>query len=78
MKKATPYLTQYCNLIAEWQINRINIDNADEEQKTIIQNLRTEAIKQSGLTNNELTLISLCRKYGIFKQVNVFARKLTD
>ena len=76
MKKQTPYLTQYCNMSFEWHIKGINSSNASENQIIEMQNLREKAIEQSGLTCNELTLIIMCRKYGIFTKVNVYAHKI--
>ena len=74
-KTELPYLTRYCNMKAEWQRNGISIDNASESQIICIQDLQAKAIEQSGLSLNELGLISLCRKYGIFKKVNEYANR---
>ena len=71
-----PWLTQYCNLMFEWQSMGINIDTASESQQVEINELREKAIEQSGLTLSELTLISMCRKYRMFEQVNTYAHKL--
>ena len=76
MKTETVYLTQYFNLILEWQRNGINIDNASKSQLQLLQNLKTKALAQSGLSANELMLICLIRKRNIFTKVHVFARTL--
>jgi len=75
-KTTTPFLTQYCNLRSEWHSTGICIDTASECQKMLLQELREKAIEQSGLTWNELTLISMCRRYGIFTEVNTYAHKI--
>ena len=72
----SPYLTQYCNLSFEWESMGISIDTANESQKEQIKYLREKATAQSGLTCNELALISRCRNYRIFEQVNVYSYKL--
>jgi len=71
-----PYLTQYCNLDFEWHSTGITIDAASKSQQAFMKELRKKAIEQSGLTWNELVLISMCRKYGVFTEVNVYARKI--
>ena len=76
METETPYLTQYCNMVYEWRCKGIDIDNATENQAIKIRELREKAIEQSGLTVNELSLICMCRKNGIFKKVNVYANRL--
>ena len=73
-----PYLTQYCNLCFEWKSTGITIDTASEEQVAHLKDLREKALAQSGLTFDELTLISRCRRYGIFKMVNVYALKVKN
>jgi len=74
MNKKMPYLTQYCILYSEWQRNNIDVDNATESQIAQIQDLQAKAAKQSGLSVNEIMLISLCRARNIFKKVNTYAR----
>lgn len=76
MDKTTTYLTQYCNLVFEWQSLGINIDSASENQQAQIQELRKKALEQSGLTCSELALISMCRKYRIFREVNTYAHRI--
>jgi len=78
MKNNTPYLTQYCNLLSEWKRNGIYIENATESQIAQIQDLQNKAIKQSGLSLSELTLIALCRYHNIFTKVNTYTRRLID
>ncbi|MCL2229030.1 MAG: hypothetical protein FWC00_04345 [Firmicutes bacterium] len=78
MENKKPFLTQYCNLAFEWQSTGITIDTATESQVLFLQDLKQKALKQSGLTENELSLISLCRKRGLFKQVNTYARRLKE
>ena len=73
-----PYLTQYCNLKSEWRRNGIDIDNATESQREQIQKLQAKALKQSGLSLNELLMIARCRSYNIFKKVNTYTRRLID
>ena len=73
-----PYLTQYCNLLFEWHSVGVNIDTASKSQQAALQELREKAIAQSGLTWDELTLISMCRKYRIFKKVNTYAHKIRN
>ena len=70
MEKQTPYLTQFCNLSFEWQSTGINFDDATESQQERFKELRAQAIEQSGLTCNELSLICNCRLYPIFERVN--------
>lgn len=77
MEKAT-YLTKYCNMCFEWQLNGITTDNATESQLNELWELQNKAIKQSGLTENELVLICMCRKYGIFRKVNQYAHSLKN
>ena len=74
--KKIPYLTQYCNAVSEWRRNGITMDNADENQIEYIKELQSKAVEQSGLSLNELTLISICRKYKIFQKVNIYANRL--
>ena len=75
-KSATPYLTQYCNLSFEWRSTGKTIDTVSESEQKYIQELRKKAIEQSGLTHYELDLISMCRKYDIFIEVNTYAHKI--
>ena len=75
MDNHLPYLTQYCNLMFEWQSTGITIDTATENQQRLLRELRIKALAQSGLTLNELTLISMCRIHRIFKKVNTYAHK---
>ena len=63
-------------MVLEWHNEGIEIDSATENQIAKLQELRAKALEQSGLTSNELTLIRLCRKYGIFKKVNIYANKI--
>ncbi|MCL2228751.1 MAG: hypothetical protein FWC00_02875 [Firmicutes bacterium] len=70
----TPYVTQYCNLRFEWQSLGITIDTATENQARFMHDLKQKAIEQSGLTDNELDLISVCRRYRLLKQVYTYAR----
>lgn len=74
MEKA--FLTQYCDLAFEWYSTGINIDIATKSQQIQMKKLQTQAIEQSGLTLNELALISMCRKYGIFVKVNTYAHRI--
>jgi len=76
MEENKNYLTQYCNLSFEWQCLGITADTASESQQKQMQELREKAIEQSGLTRNELSLISMCRKYRIFNQVNTYALRI--
>ena len=78
MKKVeTHYLTQYCNMVFEWRSKGLDIDSASEAQVNEMQELRAKAIEQSGLSDNELTLISLCRNKNILNKVYMYARHLT-
>lgn len=76
MDNAKTYLMQYCNLMFEWQSTGITIDTASESQQVQIQELRKKALEQSGLTCSELTLISMCRKYRVFREVNTYAHRI--
>jgi len=76
MENAKPYLTQYCNLVFELHSKELTYDAASENEKNLLQELRVKATEQSGLTENELTLICMCREYKIFNKVNVYAKKL--
>jgi len=76
MKKQTPYLTQYYNLKLELKRNKINYDELNEDEYQEIISLKNKAIEESGLTDNELGLILLCRKHNIFRKVNVYANKI--
>jgi len=76
METEKPYLIQYCNLIFELHSQKIDADNMSKEQTEILCKLRAKAIQQSGLTFNELTLICMCRKYRIFKKVNIYANRI--
>lgn len=71
-----PFLTQYCNLILEWHSTGHTIDTVGEAQQTLLCELREKTILQSGLTWNELVLISLCRKHRIFNRVNTYAHSI--
>lgn len=77
-KDKASYLTQYCNMSFEWQSKGITPDNAAESQLAALYELRNKAIKQSGLTENELILVCMCRKYGIFKKVNQYAHRIKN
>jgi len=61
----TPPLTQYCNLMFEWQCLGLTIDTAPKHQQDLLSALREKILTQSGLTDNELALISLCRKHRV-------------
>lgn len=74
--KTKKYITQYCNLRFEWDTKGITIDKATENQLKEMLVLREKALLESGLTENELTLIYICRKRGIFKKVNQYAHGL--
>ncbi|MCL2061407.1 MAG: hypothetical protein FWH03_02135 [Firmicutes bacterium] len=78
MKNKTPYLTQYYNLLSEWEISGICIDHATQDQLSSLHTLQAKAIKQSGLSRNELAFIVRCRKYRIFTKVNVYSLKETQ
>ncbi|MCL2862241.1 MAG: hypothetical protein FWE22_07525 [Firmicutes bacterium] len=75
MKTQKPYLTQYCNLNFEWHCRGLNIDDVSEEEAIFSQELRKKTLEQSGLTENELLLISTCRNHNILKKVCSYARK---
>jgi len=72
----TQFLTQYYNLVCEWKINGINIDNATKDQAKQFNDLQKKALEQSGLSCNELSLIMRCRTNNIFTKVNVYAWRL--
>ena len=78
MKQETAYLTQYCNLCIELKSTGQTFDTANESQQVLFQELRAKAIEQSGLTCSELTLISMCRKYGLFLKINTYAHKIKN
>jgi len=67
------YLTQYCNLLFELKSKGVVVGKS---QRVILMELSEKAVQQSGLTFNELTLISMCRKYNIFTKVNTYAHKI--
>jgi len=73
MTQPKPYLNQYFEMILEWERNRITIDTAPKEQIEKIQASQEKAIKQSGLTHYELTLICRCRQFRISRKVNTYA-----
>lgn len=60
------YITEYCNMCFEWKSKGITPDNATQSQLNTLWELQKKAIEQSDLTENELVLICMCRKYGIF------------
>jgi len=76
MEKQKPYLTQYCNIKFEWHSTGIDIDKATKSQRLLMQDIRLRAVAESGLTDNELTLIAMCRNYGIFEKVNIYAHQI--
>ena len=71
-----PFLTQYCNLRFEWQCHGITADTATEAEREHLKTLEQQALAQSGLTMDELSLVTLCRKYRIITQVNTYAHKI--
>lgn len=71
-------MAQYCNMLSEWERKGITVDTASESMVAQIQELRDKVLEQSGLDNNELTLIATCRCYRIFKKVNVYAKRQID
>ena len=78
MNTQNPYLTQYCNLLFEWESMKIDIDNANESQRTKFSELQNKALEQSGLTLSELTLISLCRQYKTLRYVKSYALRIKN
>lgn len=76
MKRKISYFNQYCSICFEWQSKGITPDNAPEDQLNTMCELKDKAIEQSGLTENELALIYMCRKFKIFKKVNIYAHKI--
>ena len=81
MNKQTPYLTQYCDMITEFENNGFSIKNVSDEQRIqlkVLQELFRKAIEQSGLTAPEANLISICRHYDISRKVSLYAHKLID
>ena len=77
MTQPKPYLNQYFEMKLEWERNRIDIDTAPKEQIEKIQALQEKAIKQSGLTINELALICRCRLFRISRKVNTYAASIS-
>jgi hypothetical protein len=76
--KAEPYINQYFELSAAWDKCGIDIDNASEVQRKKIKDLKKKATEQSGLTNNELTMIKIIRKCNIMTAVNTYVWILYD
>ena len=74
MATKKPYLNQYFDMSFEWHRNGTTIDTATQEEQTEIQSLRAKAIKESGLTCEELSLICACRTYGITTKARQFVR----
>jgi len=68
MQKQKSYLNQYYELELEWVKNGVDINNATKEQVEKMLNLRERAIKQSGLTALELTLICSYRIHRLFSK----------
>jgi len=60
----------------EWKSTGTSIDTANEKQIAELNALREKAVAQSGLTQSELNLIYMCRRYGIFTKVNTYAHKI--
>jgi len=69
-------LDEFCNLMFEWKAKKICVDTANKKQLAQLQKVREKAIQQSGLTPNELLLISNCRIHGTFVKVNTFSKSL--
>ncbi|MCL2862236.1 MAG: hypothetical protein FWE22_07500 [Firmicutes bacterium] len=75
MENEKTYFTQYCNALFELHNKRVDTENITDKDSAIISDLRKKAAEQSGLTENEIDLIYRCRRYRIFKKVNVFSYK---
>ena len=78
MDKQTPYVNQFCDMIAELESNNVGFEIITKEQAARLQSLCDEAVKQSGLTANELAVISVCRRFKIFYKVSCYAYKLVE
>ncbi|MCL2861608.1 MAG: hypothetical protein FWE22_04260 [Firmicutes bacterium] len=78
METEKPYFNQYCNLTYEWHCQKIDVDDVPEEETDFARDLLKKATAQSGLTENELLLISTCRKFNILKKVRNFVRKVKN
>ena len=70
MEKQKSYLNQYYEMELNWIRSNITIDNATKEQVEKMQTLREKAIKQSGLSIIELSLICSYRIYKLFNKAN--------
>ena len=55
---------------------RLSYDLAPANDKALSRELLEKAAEQSGLTENEVILICMCREYKIFKKVYVYAKIL--
>ena len=69
MNETKSYLTQYCELSSALKTAG-KLNKMPRTQNKILDGLKEKAMEQSGLTKNELVLISCCRHYGIFRKVN--------
>lgn len=76
MENTKPYLTQYCNLVFELHNKGITYDYAPNNQKKELRELLEKAAEQSGLDEDEVVHICICREYEIFRKVNTYARIL--
>jgi len=75
MNKSTPYLNQYCCLVLECHSAGIDVGDLSKQQAARLRKLKVKAMTESGLSDNELWLICMCRKYKVLDTVNDFALK---
>ena len=70
------FLNQYCNTRFEWRATGVNIDNATDEQRQHLRNLKEKTLQQTGLTEKELLLIQKCRVHDITQKILSHARAI--
>lgn len=61
-----PYAIQYFEFMEKVEDYGLDIDTINIADIRLIRTLRQEAVKQTGLTLDELTMLDLCRRYDIF------------
>ena len=71
--KTQPYAIQYFHRLNARQYDQAYDPDFIDECDLVLADLIQKAIRQSGLTSNELLLIYRCRKYNIFPKVNMYA-----
>jgi len=76
MIKESNYLTQYCTVMLEWQSLGKSIDDFSETEITEFQELKQNALKESGLTETELSIIVYCRRNNFSKKICRIAHRI--